>query len=714
MKRLLFLLLLFAAPLAAQNINPATDIRWPSGPTGCVYAPATNTCVAGGGGGGGITQLTGAVTAGPGSGSVATVITGLGAANAIPMSTGSGGLTTSGWSIAVDGSLAGPAAGINLAGSFAGLGGLGIQNTSTDPAAAETVAIGEFLPNGAIYIQHNNNSFVGSDPATPTINIPNINYIFTGNGIPLYIVGESAPIYLGSASDAPNFSINGAGHSSSGGSKVAIWALGAGGLVSADGPGASAGELNLATSAQQTITINGSACVLGNTCTVSGGGGGLSGMTAGQIPIAATPTTVTSSMPLAGAGPGITTGPNSGVTPGDIALFTGTGGQITDGAIAGANIMLLSGTQTATGNKTFGGSNAYGTPASITLTNGTGLPLASGVTGNLGVSHLNSGTAASSSTFWRGDGVWATPAAGATTLAGLAAGTALPSSGTYAFGNNPITVMSSSSNTCTLTGGAGIPALLGCSIGASTPGLANIGYFFGSVDIAIGTATSSINFNSSPHAFVGEYWNGSAPASDEWDVENVMGTGTNPTSMLTISHSGGNPGALAVSIPYPTALGIGSTIAGLSLNGSTGGVVTGPSSGLGSHLALFNTDGSLADGGLASTFVMTNVSKTFTARMTFASTIIMGGTTFAVASGCGTVSGVHGGDYGGEFIAGQAACSPVITLTTTAVPFGFSCWANDLTTPADAMRQSARTTTSVTFTGTVTSGDLINWGCVGY
>lgn len=81
--------------------------------------------------------------------------------------------------------------------------------------------------------------------------------------------------------------------------------------------------------------------------------GGLSGMTTGQIPIAASATTVTSSKPLAGAGAGITTGPNSGVTAGDLALFTGTGGQITDGLLAGSNIATLTTTQTFSAPKTF-------------------------------------------------------------------------------------------------------------------------------------------------------------------------------------------------------------------------------------------------------------------------------------------------------------------------------------------------------------------------
>ena len=83
------------------------------------------------------------------------------------------------------------------------------------------------------------------------------------------------------------------------------------------------------------------------------GGGGLSGMTAGQVPIAATATTVTSSKALAGSGAGITTGPASGVTSGDVASFTGTGGQIADSGVAYTNIPLLNGNNTYSGTSNF-------------------------------------------------------------------------------------------------------------------------------------------------------------------------------------------------------------------------------------------------------------------------------------------------------------------------------------------------------------------------
>jgi hypothetical protein len=66
--------------------------------------------------------------------------------------------------------------------------------------------------------------------------------------------------------------------------------------------------------------------------TIGGSGTGLSGMTSGQVPVAASATTVTSSKALAGSGSGITTGPTS-ATSLDVAEMTGTSGQIADGGV---------------------------------------------------------------------------------------------------------------------------------------------------------------------------------------------------------------------------------------------------------------------------------------------------------------------------------------------------------------------------------------------
>ena len=83
----------------------------------------------------------------------------------------------------------------------------------------------------------------------------------------------------------------------------------------------------------------------------SGGGtwtstAGLSGMTSGQVGIAGSATTITSSEALAGAGAGITTGPVSGTTANDITTMNGTNGQVKD---SGVSITAIPATDIASG-----------------------------------------------------------------------------------------------------------------------------------------------------------------------------------------------------------------------------------------------------------------------------------------------------------------------------------------------------------------------------
>lgn len=70
---------------------------------------------------------------------------------------------------------------------------------------------------------------------------------------------------------------------------------------------------------------------------------------------------------------------------------------------------------------------------------------------------------------------------------------------------------------------------------------------------ALGAATSSANFNSSPLAVGGSFWNGTFSATDQWIWTDVLGAGSNPTTTYTLSQSG-SPGAKAVSIPFPISV----------------------------------------------------------------------------------------------------------------------------------------------------------------
>lgn len=93
------------------------------------------------------------------------------------------------------------------------------------------------------------------------------------------------------------------------------------------------------------------------------------------------------------------------------------------------------------------------------------------------------------------------------------------------------------------------------------------------------------------------------------------------------------------------------------------------------------------------------------------------GTTFTTNAGCSETS-LTGGATAGTFLVGSTSCTTIITMGNTATaPHGWSCWAHDLTTSADYYdpRISPTSATTVTVvTGTVVSGDKIEWGCLGY
>jgi hypothetical protein len=57
-------------------------------------------------------------------------------------------------------------------------------------------------------------------------------------------------------------------------------------------------------------------------------------------------------------------------------------------------------------------------------------------------------------------------------------------------------------------------------------------------------ATSMANVSSGAAEFIGEYWTGAASSDDNWKLESVLGSGSNPTSTLTLSHTGGSGAAL--------------------------------------------------------------------------------------------------------------------------------------------------------------------------
>jgi hypothetical protein len=83
------------------------------------------------------------------------------------------------------------------------------------------------------------------------------------------------------------------------------------------------------------------------------GGNPLSGMTVGQVPLAATATTVTSSMPLSGGGASICTGPSSGIVANHVAGFSATACGLFDAGFSVFNVVTTNSSATLGSNYTF-------------------------------------------------------------------------------------------------------------------------------------------------------------------------------------------------------------------------------------------------------------------------------------------------------------------------------------------------------------------------
>lgn len=85
------------------------------------------------------------------------------------------------------------------------------------------------------------------------------------------------------------------------------------------------------------------------------------------------------------------------------------------------------------------------------------------------------------------------------------------------------------------------------------------------------------------------------------------------------------------------------------------------------------------------------------------------------ATGACAINTQLGGNTAGSFKAnGVCSASTVILTFANTAANGWSCDAHDLTTPADLMNQTAYTTTTATFTGTMANLDLVTFKCTAF
>jgi hypothetical protein len=91
--------------------------------------------------------------------------------------------------------------------------------------------------------------------------------------------------------------------------------------------------------------------------------------------------------------------------------------------------------------------------------------------------------------------------------------------------------------------------------------------------------------------------------------------------------------------------------------------------------------------------------------------IIMGGSHPTGSTGSCAASSFSGGYLAGKFSAAVCAAGTFILSGLPTAPNGYVCSAQDQTTPADTVRQSANTASSVTFTATTVASDAIVYQC---
>lgn len=96
------------------------------------------------------------------------------------------------------------------------------------------------------------------------------------------------------------------------------------------------------------------------------------------------------------------------------------------------------------------------------------------------------------------------------------------------------------------------------------------------------------------------------------------------------------------------------------------------------------------------------------------SAVIASGTKFTTSGAGCTVASTLGGAFAGQFTANTTGtCTTTVTMGGVTAPNGWSCWARDRTVPATG-GTTASTTTTATIVVATTSGNTVDFGCLGY
>jgi len=103
----------------------------------------------------------------------------------------------------------------------------------------------------------------------------------------------------------------------------------------------------------------------------------------------------------------------------------------------------------------------------------------------------------------------------------------------------------------------------------ATPAVLGITNVAGNFSLTQPTAaTGGANQSSFSESIQAQYWNGAASATDQWTLQDVLGTGANPTSTFTVAHSGSS-GTASVNLPSVALTGVASlSTSGITVSGT--------------------------------------------------------------------------------------------------------------------------------------------------
>jgi len=289
----------------------------------------------------------------------------------------------------------------------------------------------------------------------------------------------------------------------------------------------------------------------------------------------------------------------------------------------------------------------------------------------------------------------------------------------FTIGGSPICTLATGCGTSMVYPGAGVPVSTGTAWGTSIPA-ANIpllpanniftGAFEQFWNAVLTPPSGSGTYSSGQLSFAGQYNNGTSGIPDQWNIANIIGSGTTPPSTLTFTHSG-TPGTVLVSFPTTIQLG-GITGSTQCLQVDTTGVVSGTACSGGGFITSLTTTGTsgpaTVTGGVLNIPQYAGGSSGF--PITLGSTSIAASSTTTSVSGL-TIDGVSPTTMGYvDFTSsGQTQLNAKVTHTAgalTANQLVIGNGSGDVTVDPDAATDGAGnlTVTSVTTTGSGGSG----------